>query len=570
MLSMCGSGSVDVAGLGLWALGCAIRSRDCRPCVNGDPSLRSPAPDRSAEGCYATIRTTSLGGRCEWGRLLVRGFRMKLLTLGILLLGFTFLVGECAAAPRRPLVFIPGILGSRLVDAKGSVVWGNRSSLLNYAQLDLFPGSPGSSLKADGLITDINVLGPFWTIHAYDSLIARLHRLGYVDGKDLFTFPYDWRQSNFETAKLFAAFVDSTPALRAGKFDIVAHSMGGLVTKIWLIDGGGAGRVNKVIYMGTPFRGSMNAFATLSDGWGAFANFVAGGLSTVRRVSLSFPALYELFPTYDNCCRLGDPKHHTPLDIFSPLTWSQRDWLPAEYAAGGPRAALFERGLMQARKIGAMMRIPIPNVEEIRFAGDVIDTKLWLYVPQQNQSWKNWKFTESRGDGTVLVWSAANNFNGTEGSEPSFVEHATIFADKWLGDKLDRELVPDTPPPVRSVQYDEVATPSGSKKLTLAAVELDPPVASPGEKIRLHISLQFDSPVKRGDVTPSARLISQQRDISLVETTTDADAAVRRVTFDGELQAPAQEDTHQIDVNLPGAGTRASYITVFEASRRQP
>jgi hypothetical protein len=56
----------------------------------------------------------------------------------------------------------------------------------------------------------------------------------------------------------------------------------------------------------------------------------------------------------------------------------------------------------------------------------------------------------------------------------------------------------------------------------------------------------------------------------LVETTTDADAAVRRVTFDGELQAPAQEDTHQIVVNLPGAGTRASYITVFEASRRQP
>jgi hypothetical protein len=58
---------------------------------------------------------------------------------------------------------------------------------------------------------------------------------------------------------------------------------GGIVSKIWMLEYGGASKVRKAIYMGTPFQGSMNVFGTLSDGWGDFIN---------RRVALSFPALY--------------------------------------------------------------------------------------------------------------------------------------------------------------------------------------------------------------------------------------------------------------------------------------
>jgi pimeloyl-ACP methyl ester carboxylesterase len=478
-------------------------------------------------------------------------------------------VAESSAAPQRPVVFVPGILGSRLVDSRGEVIWGNTSSLLNYSKLDLFPGSPGSALKADGLVKNINVLGPFWTVHQYDTLLDRLHQLGYVDEQDFFVFPYDWRQSNYDTAKLFDKFVNSKIALRAGKFDIVAHSMGGLVTKIWMLDHGGASRVNKVIYLGTPFQGSMNALATLSDGWGPFTNFIAGGLPTVRRVSLSFPALYELFPTYDVCCRLGNAGNFSTLDILSADTWRQRDWLPPEYAPGGVRSAIFEKGLTQARKIGDLMRQSVPNVQEIKFAGDVINTKLWLYIARNDQSWRSWMFAESRGDGTVPVWSAANDFKGTAGTEPSFVEHATIFSDKWLGNKLDRELVPDRPPPVRSERFDEVATSAGGKKLTLAAVYLAPPVAIPGDKVHLRISLEFEDPVAIGDVKPTAMLLSKQLDLPVVETTTIADIAVRRVTFDAELVAPSVEDTQQIDVALPGIGARATYLTVFSLGRKQ-
>jgi pimeloyl-ACP methyl ester carboxylesterase len=139
-------------------------------------------------------------------------------------------------------------------------------------------------LKPDGLVEKVNILGPFWTSHQYDSLLQYLHSFGYVDNKMLFVFAYDWRVSNFETAARLKAFVDGNPALRDGKFDLLSHSRGGgIVSKIWMLEYGGASKVRKAIYMGTPFQGSMNVFGTLSDGWGDFIN---------RRVALSFPALY--------------------------------------------------------------------------------------------------------------------------------------------------------------------------------------------------------------------------------------------------------------------------------------
>jgi pimeloyl-ACP methyl ester carboxylesterase len=500
----------------------------------------------------------------------MRFLRAKLVALGLALAISGTTISSAWSAPERPVVLIPGILGTRLVDAAGRAVWGERNSLLNYPKLELTPGSPGSRLKADGLVKSINVLGPFWTIHEYDSLLDRLHRLGFVDGQTLFILPYDWRKSNFDTADQLDALVRSTPALQGGKFDIVAHSMGGLVAKIWMLGRGGAARVNKAIYMGTPFRGSMNAFATLSDGWGAFANFMAGGISTVRRVTLSFPSIYELFPNYDDCCRLGDPANHTTLDIFSGTTWTQRDWLPPEYQPGGSRSAMFEQNLAKARRVGELMRLDVPNVQEIKFAGDVIDTKLWLYVPKQNQSWRNWKFSQSRGDGTVPVWSAANNFTTTAGTNPSFVEHATIFSDEWLGNKVARELVSDAPPPVRAERFDRLVLPSGTKTLSLVSVAIEPLVVAPGGAATLSIALEFEDSAVRGEIRPTATLVAQQLQLHLSETTGDSDVAVRRLTFHGDIVAPTDEDTYQIDVVIPGVGVRASYLTVLAPGRQNP
>jgi hypothetical protein len=95
--------------------------------------------------------------------------------------------------PFRPLVFIPGMLGTELLDEYHTVVWGNSSSLSNFEKLELGASPSQPPLHPGGLIKSINVLGPFWTIHQYDGLLSVLQALNYKEGHNLFILYYDWR-----------------------------------------------------------------------------------------------------------------------------------------------------------------------------------------------------------------------------------------------------------------------------------------------------------------------------------------------------------------------------------------
>ena len=255
--------------------------------------------------------------------------RFRQLLIAAFLAGTVPSAAVFAAPPDRPVVFVPGILGSRLCQGQ-DILWGNIFSLNNFGKLQISLDRPRPEITSCGLVEKIALLGPFWAVHQYDDVIATLRKLGYRDGKTLFVFAYDWRLSNFETAKSLQSFIDGTVELRSGKFDLVAHSMGGIVSRIYLQQFNGTAKVRKVIYLGTPFAGSMNALATLSNGWGTFANRVAGGLDTIRRTILSFPAFYELFPRYDNCCRIGSESGFQSIDILNYEIWQRYNWLPAE------------------------------------------------------------------------------------------------------------------------------------------------------------------------------------------------------------------------------------------------
>ena len=380
---------------------------------------------------------------------------------------------------------------------------------------------------------------------------------------------------NFVTALDFDSFDMRMPALSKG-FDLVAHSMGGIIAKIWLLEhdgitklGRGDNRHAKVIYMGTRFQGSQNALATLSDGWGSFATFLAGGLDDVRRIVLSFPSIYELFPTYEGCCRLGSPGKYEKIGILDPAIWNAHDWLPPEYRKGAGRAAAFEDGLKSARRVGELMRRNVPGVEQVVFAGDVIETKLYLYVSAKDPSWRKWDFRASSGDGTVPVWSAVNNFHTLAGTQPSFVEHATIFMDEWVKNKLARELVHQPPPPVKGVVLGQIATSGGTKQLKLVRIKFEPAVAAPGSHVRLLLILEFADPVSRGDVRLTMRGPANAQEVSINEITTDDDVAARRLDFSGPVIAPHEEGTFRIDVAIPGQGTLATYLTVLASSGGQ-
>lgn len=284
--------------------------------------------------------------------------RIILMILCAAVLAFTASL-PARAEPDRPLIVIPGIVGSELSNADSDVIWGRASSLRarNFRQLNLLPAqgeavplTPTDALRDVPLAFGTINIGVYSGIidfligktSIFDSAAQRQILGDYSEGENLFVFAYDWRRSNFANAVLLNEFVaDNVPA--GQDFDIVAHSMGGLLTRAFLSDlrptdfctdsakgsplpqvqteaachaaygvlgdagwrGTGAdnrfseaGRLHTFIEIATPHKGSVNVASTLVDGWGRLSQILIGGKRDIQDILLSMVGPYELTPTY--------------------------------------------------------------------------------------------------------------------------------------------------------------------------------------------------------------------------------------------------------------------------------
>jgi len=121
-----------------------------------------------------------------------------------------------------PVVIIPGILGSQKKDGK----W-----------------------KIDPIA------------HTYDNLYDEFADNGYTPEKDLFEFPYEWRDSNVENAKLLRTKIQEIKEKNHWpKVDIVAHSMGGLLAREYIESDYYQDDVDQLITLGTPHNGAPEAY----------------------------------------------------------------------------------------------------------------------------------------------------------------------------------------------------------------------------------------------------------------------------------------------------------------------
>src|SRR6516164_2117782 len=148
------------------------------------------------------------------------------------------------AEPSRPLVFIPGIFGSEL-STNRERLWGGIWSLNNLRQLTIISGphKPDDSIEAKNVIKEISLFGIIKVVEYARTLYPILKEEGYeTKNGNLFVFPYDWRQSNYDTASRLQDFMNS-PALKGKQVDMIAHSMGGLVAQIYIKNMEGANRV---------------------------------------------------------------------------------------------------------------------------------------------------------------------------------------------------------------------------------------------------------------------------------------------------------------------------------------
>jgi pimeloyl-ACP methyl ester carboxylesterase len=131
---------------------------------------------------------------------------------------------------RDPVIIVPGILGS----------W----KMTNASNFVLDP-----------------LLG------LYDPLIQTLIDNGYERDKNLFVFPYEWRKSNVDTAKLLQTKIDEiSTQINWPKIDIVAHSMGGLVAREYIETLNGGKNIDQLITLGTPQSGSPESYLAWEGG----------------------------------------------------------------------------------------------------------------------------------------------------------------------------------------------------------------------------------------------------------------------------------------------------------------
>jgi len=288
---------------------------------------------------------------------------------------------------RNPVIVIPGVLGSRLVDrASGEVVWGAFGP--EAADPETPEGARLVALPLDGSTDDVhatgaldrldvNLLGLPFQLSAYAQILGTLGVGGYADQQlaeavldygpghfTCFQLGYDWRLSNAENAaRLYDYIVDRRAYVarelekRYGvrdpdvRFDIVAHSMGGLVTRYMLrygdaplpTDGDvppptwkGAELVERAILIGTPNAGS--ATALLNTGHGV--TFGPGLTRYGPSIVATFPSLFELLPRarHGRVLRAGTDE---PIEgLFDPAYWERMGWGLADPDSAEVRAWL--------------------------------------------------------------------------------------------------------------------------------------------------------------------------------------------------------------------------------------
>jgi len=479
----------------------------------------------------------------------------------IILVLVLFLWGcfPAVARPYRPLVFVPGILGS-ILERDGKVLWGDQRSLSNFPELLIPFDQEGGSIKATGIIRSIAILGTI-KIHQYDSLYETLREIGYVEGENLFSFPYDWRKSNFSNADELNRFIESKPALQ-GEFDILAHSMGGLVTRIYIQNAGASTRVRTLLNLAVPFQGSLSVLQTLEQGWGSLANRLAGGLPTIREVLLSFPSLYELLPRYQTCCIYGRPGAGREFDPLKEEFWQTYDVLPAMYKRENGQRFIAAR-LSKVRDLEEIVRKPLPpNVSERLVAGDLKDTVSRVYLDPERRGPKIWQ--EERGDGTVVLMSASSG--DVRRSEPSFASHQIIFNDDYVKILVQRSF------DASAGRFRDYAAPipvirrEGRPPLEVQGLNLEvPPEIEIGDDGRVTLTVRTRQPIVRGDIRVSLTIgDGKEPEIPLqVNETTTEDAPVQSATFQATFTSPAKPGLYQILARISGIGTYDDYVLVL-------
>lgn len=214
------------------------------------------------------------------------------------------------------IVMLPGITGS-VLQRDGKDVWAPTAGGVINALLTLGKDVKHLALKddppdvddlGDGVVAtrvmpDIHLIPGLWKIDGYSKLKGYVLKTFDVKlGQNLFEFAYDWRRDNRVSARKLQHSAENwlkawreSSGNKDAKLILVGHSMGGVISRYYLECLDGWRDTRTLVTFGTPYRGSLKAIGTLSNGMEKKIGPLSLDLTAMAR---SFTAIYQLLPVY--------------------------------------------------------------------------------------------------------------------------------------------------------------------------------------------------------------------------------------------------------------------------------
>ena len=392
---------------------------------------------------------------------------------------------------RNPVIVVHGFLGSHLKNNEtGKDVWGSFAgidAIRGYSHKELqeisLPMKKDKTLgelkdnivPTDFLNTfDINLFGLHFQRDAYDKLIDILSEAGYSredaplpsnkNFHSLFTFSYDWRRDLPENAKRLHEYILEKKAYIQKKykelyniddydvhFDILSHSMGGLLARYYLrygkqdlptdgslpnLNWAGSKYMDKLFIIGTPNAGYLDTFLEMVN-----------GLQIANHAPLYPPAVVGTFHTYYQMMPLianrqliyKDDPDGNPIDIYDPQVWIDMKWgladpkqdkylkilLPDVSLKSERREIAIDhltKCLRRAKQFTRAMQVhckPHRGISAFLFLGDAVKTRRTATIDRKTGEIKISAY--GAGDGKVLASSARMDEQDTEKWRPFII-----------------------------------------------------------------------------------------------------------------------------------------------------
>lgn len=376
------------------------------------------------------------------------------------------------------IIFVPGILGSKIDECRpdGSQcvnIWGTVGAIKREVDLSV---RPDRTYRTD-VVESIFFKTIYGGVLDYIRTKAEALASDRVDDPLVTVLHYDWRLSNGDNAKLLR---DRVCTLRihaeSSPIVIIAHSMGGLLTKVWAAryakercSNGKEPNVAQVVFVATPHLGSPKAIKALAEGYNIIFDELGGVkrylgiwernyvLNSVNQAGIAFPSIYELLPIRSSeYCSSRKPAlakaavpvvgdNNKPVSLFDIESWRRYDLL-RRIGAPAVRRSYYEHDLAPLLKQSEQLLCEIADfdpssVTEVRylFGREKADRTFgWFHLRSAGAGDGIEKSTLMQGDGTVPVYSAQNLLvSSTRQITEVEADHTSIVSSEIVRQAID-------------------------------------------------------------------------------------------------------------------------------------